>query len=83
MLANNPKKLRGGTEAELKKHQRAQEAEKAMSDYVAAGHAVHAKTARLKELRLAKEAAQKETKIEGPGVIKIEGPGVIKKKSSG
>jgi len=33
-----------------------------MADYVAAGHAVRAKTARLKELRLAKEAADKKGK---------------------
>jgi hypothetical protein len=30
-----------------------------LSEYVAAGHAVRAKTARLRELRLAKEAADK------------------------
>ena len=44
------------------KSQRATESEQAMADYVAAGHAVRAKTARLKELRLAKEAADKKGK---------------------
>jgi hypothetical protein len=34
-----------------------------MSEYEAAGHAVRAKTARLKEQRLAKEAADKKDKI--------------------
>jgi len=33
-----------------------------MSEYVAAGHAVRAKTARLKGLRLAKEAADNKDK---------------------
>jgi hypothetical protein len=52
------------TEAEAKfkktqKAQRATEGSQAMSEYVAAGHAVRAKTARLRELRLAKEAADK------------------------
>ena len=49
-------------EAQFKRTQKAQratESEQAMADYVAAGHAVRAKTARLKELRLAKEAADK------------------------
>jgi hypothetical protein len=35
----------------------------AMADYVAAGHAVRANTARLRELRLAKEAADKKHKV--------------------
>jgi hypothetical protein len=39
--------------------QRATEGAQAMADYAADGDAVRAKTARLKELRLAKEAAEK------------------------
>ena len=53
-------------EAQFKQVQKAQPAARptteggqATADYVAAGHAVHAKTAQLKELRLAKEAADK------------------------
>ena len=55
-------KERTQAEAQFKRTQKAQratESEQAMADYVAAGHAVRAKTARLKELRLAKEAADK------------------------
>jgi hypothetical protein len=58
-------KERTEAEAQFKKTQKAQQATegaKAMSEYVAAGHAVRAKTARLRELRLAKEAADKKDK---------------------
>jgi hypothetical protein len=58
-------KERTPAEAQFKRRQKAQratESEQAMADYVAAGHAVRAKTARLKELRLAKEAADKKGK---------------------
>jgi hypothetical protein len=44
------------------KAQRATEGAKAKADYIAEGDAVRAKTARLRELRLAKEAAEKENK---------------------
>jgi hypothetical protein len=47
-------------EASFKKEERAREGAKAMRDYEAEGRAVHEKTARLKALRLAKEAAEKE-----------------------
>ena len=56
-------KERPEAEAKFKKTQKAQQAiegAQAMSEYVAAGHAVRAKTARLRELRLAKEAVDKE-----------------------
>jgi hypothetical protein len=58
-MANHSKK-RTEAEAQFKrtqKEERATDATKAMSEYEAAGHAVRAKTARLKGLRLAKEAA--------------------------
>jgi hypothetical protein len=58
----NHSKDRTQAEAQFKQAQRVQratEGSKAMADYVAAGHAVRAKTARLRELRLAKEAADK------------------------
>lgn len=44
-------------EASFKKEERAREGAKAMRDYEAENRAVHEKTARLKALRLAKEAA--------------------------
>jgi len=53
-MANHSKE-RTQAEAQLKKTQKAQrvtEGSQAMSEYVAAGHAVRAKTARLRELRL-------------------------------
>jgi len=61
-MANRSKK-RTEAEAQFKKTQKAQRATdgtQAMSEYVADGHAVRAKTARLRELRLAKEAVDKE-----------------------
>jgi hypothetical protein len=63
-MANHSKK-RTEAEAQFKRTQKAQRAteeSQAMSEYVAAGHAVRAKTARLKEQRLAKEAADKKDK---------------------
>jgi hypothetical protein len=45
-------------EASFKKEERAREGAKAMRDYEAEGRAVREKTARLKLLRLAKEAAE-------------------------
>jgi hypothetical protein len=46
-------------EASFKKEERAREGAKAMRDYEAEGRAVREKTARLKSLRLAKEASEK------------------------
>jgi hypothetical protein len=63
-MANHSKE-RAEAEARFKKVQKAQRATEgsaAMSEYVAAGHAERAKTARLRELRLAKEAADKKDK---------------------
>jgi hypothetical protein len=48
--------------AQFKKMQKQQEGAAAMSAYVAEADAVRAKTARLRELRLAKEAADKAAK---------------------
>jgi hypothetical protein len=65
IMASHSKK-RTEAEAQFKrtqKEERATDATKAMSEYEAAGHAVRAKTARLKEQRLAKEAADKKDKI--------------------
>ena len=45
-------------EASFKKEERAREGAKAMRDYEAESRAVHEKTARLKALRLAKEATE-------------------------
>jgi hypothetical protein len=67
-MANHSKE-RTQAEAQFKQVQKAQPAKQpateggqATADYAAAGHAVRAKTARLKELRLAKEAADKKDK---------------------
>jgi|SRR6266568_1128403 len=60
-LANNSKEARDKAEANAKKQeQRAREGAKAMADYEAEGRAVRERTAKLKSLRLAKEAAEKE-----------------------
>jgi hypothetical protein len=58
ILADNTRE-RIQAEAQFKKMQKQKEGAEAMAAYVADGHAVRAKTARLRELRLAKEAADK------------------------
>src|SRR4051794_16543122 len=55
----DPSKERSQAEAQFKKAQRATEGAQAMSEYNAERQAERAKTARLRELRLAKEAAVK------------------------
>jgi hypothetical protein len=61
ILANNSKDARDRAEPSFKKQeQRAREGAKAMADYEAEGRAMREKTARLKSLRMAKEAAGKE-----------------------
>jgi hypothetical protein len=61
ILADNTKE-RTQAEAQFKKTQKQQEGAAAMAAYVAEADAVRAKTARLRELRLAKEAADKAVK---------------------
>ena len=64
-MANNSKEARDRAEATFKKQeQRAREGAKAMADYEAEGRAMREKTARLKSLRMAKQAAGKEV-VEG------------------
>jgi hypothetical protein len=60
ILTKNSKDVMDRAEASFKKEERAREGAKAMRDYEAEGRAVREKTARLKLLRLAKEAADKE-----------------------
>jgi hypothetical protein len=58
-LANNSsKEAQDRAEASFKKEQRARDGAKAMAEYTAAGIAAREKTARLKALRLAKQAAE-------------------------
>src|ERR1700730_5711160 len=57
ILAKNSKDVVDRAEASFKKEERAREGAKAMRDYEAEGRAVREKTARLRSLRLAKEAA--------------------------
>jgi hypothetical protein len=59
-------------EASFKKEERAREGAKAMREYEAESRAVYEKTARLKALRLAKEAA--EEAAEKPAQPKKAGP---------
>ena len=64
-MANNSKEARDRAEASFKKQeQRAREGAKAMADYEAEGRATREKTARLKSLRMAKQAAGKEVVAE-------------------
>jgi hypothetical protein len=66
-LSKNSKDVMDRAEASFKKEERAREGAKAMRDYEAEGRAVHEKTARLKALRLAKEAAEKEAQPKKEG----------------
>src|ERR1700681_4769237 len=59
ILAKNSKDVMDRAEASFKKEERAREGAKAMRDYEAESRAVREKTARLKALRLAKEATEK------------------------
>ena len=60
ILSKKPKDTGDRAEATFKKEERAREGAKAMREYEAEGRAVREKTARLKSLRLAKEAADRE-----------------------
>ena len=64
-MADNTKE-RTQAEAQFKKTQKQKEGAAAMAAYVAEADAVRAKTARLRELRLAKEAADKAAKQTTP-----------------
>jgi len=64
ILSTRSEKARGRAEASFqKKQEQAREGEKAMMEYEAAARAVLKKTARLRALRLAKEAAEAAAKI--------------------
>lgn len=56
-----PSEARSRAEASFKKEERAKDGAKAMVEYQANSRMVREKTERLKALRLAKEAADKET----------------------
>jgi hypothetical protein len=61
VLSKNPKEMQERAEASFKRKEvQAREATKAMADYQAATAATREKTARLRKLRLAKEAADRE-----------------------
>jgi hypothetical protein len=59
-LTTKSNEVRARAEANFKKEERAKEGAKAMMEYQANGRMIREKTARLKALRLAKEAADKE-----------------------
>jgi len=64
ILSTRSKQTRERAEASFqKKQEQAREGEKAMMEYEAAARAVLKKTARLRALRLAKEAAEAAAKI--------------------
>ena len=75
-MANNSKETRDRAEASFKKQeQRAREGAKAMADYEAEGRAMREKTARLKSLRMAKQAAGKTVVEESAPVASGMKPG--------
>lgn len=59
-MATRPDEARARAEANFKKEERAKEGAKAMMEYQANNRLVREKTARLRALRLAKEAADRE-----------------------
>jgi hypothetical protein len=60
ILATEPNEARARAEASFRKEERAKEGAKAMMEYQANSRMIREKTERLKALRLAKEAADKE-----------------------
>ena len=69
-MATNLKEARKRAEASFtSKEQRARDGARAMAEYEAAGVALRKKTARLKALRLAKEAAELEAQVKPKPVI--------------
>lgn len=57
--------VRARAEASFRKEERAKDGAKAMMEYQANGRVLREKTARLKALRLQKEAADRETEVAG------------------
>jgi len=64
------REARARAEASFKKEERAKDGAKAMMEYVANSKMVREKTERLKALRLAKEAADKQIEVTGKGAGK-------------
>ena len=58
MTTNSKEALKKRADASFKKDERAREGAKAMLEYEASNRAIREKTARLRALRLAKEAAE-------------------------
>ena len=59
-MSKNSKDTADRAESSFRKEERAREGAKAMREYEAEGRAVREKTARLRSLRLAKEASERE-----------------------
>ena len=59
-MATKPNEARARAEASFRKEERAKESAKAMMEYQANSRMIREKTERLKTLRLAREAADKE-----------------------
>jgi hypothetical protein len=59
-LSRNPDPARARAEALFKKEEQRRDGEKAMAEYLAESRAMREKTARLRALRLARDAAAKE-----------------------
>ena len=63
LASDSEEVLKKRAEASFKKEERAKDGKKGAADYEAAGRAVLKNTARLRALRLAKEAAEKTAKL--------------------
>lgn len=67
-------------EASFKKEERAKDGAKAMMEYQASGRAIREKTARLKALRLAKQAADDEQQLAAERLASKDGAAPVTKK---
>jgi hypothetical protein len=83
ILANNSKEARDRAEASFKKQeQRAREGAKAMADYEAEGRAMREKTARLKSLRMARQAAGDTVPVKNAPAVSEAAAGATKPRSA-
>jgi hypothetical protein len=76
----NSKDMERAQAAFHKKEQQQREGAKAMADYRAGEEAQRAKTEKLRALRLAKEAADREAEAKAPPPVKAVKAKIVKKK---
>ena len=73
-MPTKPDQARARADASFSKQERASDAAKAMTEYLANGRLVRERMAKLKALRLAKEAADKNAQLAAPAAGRRQGP---------